>query len=421
MLPVFDRYRKFLKDKCDLSLGKDKYWYDKSIIKGFTKDGKLHKLYRLRVYDDLSLEYTIPDDYDKIDEDELMTFDELVKINEIHLRYKEFNSLNLIRDMFEKYSDFTPIVPVSTGKDSMVTLFLARMINGDTKAMFNNTSLDVADSYIMAKNIVNCDIMNPDEGFYPWVKRTKMYPTRFRRACCSIFKSGIMVEKLDKNKKYLMIMGMRNEESSTRADYKDEWKNVEWGNVAWQGILPIRDWTELDIWLYIFYRDIPINEKYKKGYQRVGCGIACPFYNKGTWILDEYWYPKMRQRWVDMLIENFIDEGKATILNCTIKEYIQGGWNGGIIRDKPTIGVIREFQKYKNIKDIEIAAKYFNNKCNICNCKLKKDEVAMSLKFYDEKGSKCLCKNCFMKENQIDKERWNAYIERFKDEGCVLF
>ena len=68
-----------------------------------------------------------------------------------------------------------------------------------------------------------------------------------------------------------------------------------------------------------------------------------------------------------------------------------------------------------------MAAKYFNNKCNICNIKLKKDEVAMSLKFYDEKGSKCLCKNCFMKENQIDKEKWNSYIERFKDEGCSLF
>lgn len=33
-----------------------------------------------------------------------------------------------------------------------------------------------------------------------------------------------MVKNLDKNKPYLMFMGLRNEESSKRADYKDEWK-----------------------------------------------------------------------------------------------------------------------------------------------------------------------------------------------------
>lgn len=421
MLPIFDDYIKFIKDKCGLSLCANKYWYDKSIIKGFTKDGKLHKLYRLKVNDDLSMEWVKPDSYENIDEKELISFDELVRLNELHIRYKEFQSLDFLRKMLEKYKDFTPIVPISTGKDSMVTLLLTRMVRENTLAIFNNTSLDVADSYIMAKNISNCKIMNPKEGFYPWVKRTKMYPTRFRRACCSIFKSGVMIEQLDKNEKYLMIMGMRNEESLTRKEYGDEWKNTEWGNVAWQGILPIREWTELDIWLYTFYRNIPINEKYKKGYQRVGCGIACPFYNNGTWVLDEYWYPYLRQRWVDMLTENFIDEGKATILNCTIEEYIQGGWNGGVVRDKPTLNVIKEFQQYKHIKDIDIATKYFNNNCNNCNKKLKKDEVAMSLKFYDEKGSRFLCKTCFMKENDIDKNKYMAYIEKFRDEGCVLF
>lgn len=184
--------------------------------------------------------------------------------------------------------------------DSKIIQFSAikYLISEDYTLIFNNTSLDVADSYRFAKSIINCEIMNPEEGFYPWVKRTKMYPTRFSRACCSIFKTGVMVKNLDKNKPYLMFMGLRNEESSKRADYKDEWKNIEWGKTSWQGILPIRTWTELEVWLYIMLRDLPINEKYKKGYQRVGCGIACPFYTKTTWVLDDYWYPySIYQRW----------------------------------------------------------------------------------------------------------------------------
>lgn len=421
MLPIFDEYAKFLEVKCGLKIKGDRYFMDSQIIKGFTADGEVHRLYRIKVEKDLSMSYLVPDSYEVLGEDGIITHAEVVKLNENRLKFLEYKAYTFIEDMLKKYEDYTPLVPVSTGKDSMVTLYLTRMIKPDAKAIFNNTSLDVADSYRMAKNIENCEIMSPEEGFYPWVRRTKMYPTRFRRACCSIYKTGVMVKNLDKQKKYLMFMGLRNAESNTRSDYGDEWVNTEWGKCEWQGVLPIRTWSELDVWLYIIYRDIPINEKYKKGYSRVGCGIACPFYSESTWVLDEYYYPLLRRRWIKMLAENFVEDGKATTLNCTIREYLEGGWNGGVVRDEPTDEVITEFMEYKGITDRQVAEKYFNNVCTDCGRKLKKDEVALSMKFHGNDTDVFFCRYCFRKEYNCNKETVNRYIKAFKNDGCCLF
>ena len=102
-----------------------------------------------------------------------------------------------------------------------------------------------------------------------------MIPNRRSRFCCRIFKTGVMVSKLNHNHPYLLWMGMRNDESLTRKAYEDVWVNkAEWGNdTCWKGILPIRKWTELDVWLYTVWKKIPVNPKYKKGYSRVGCHV----------------------------------------------------------------------------------------------------------------------------------------------------
>ena len=85
-----------------------------------------------------------------------------------HLRGIEKDALYLIQNKIEEYKNYTPIIPVSTGKDSMVICYLVRSLYPDTKAIFNNTSLDCADTYRMIKRLPNCEIMNPKEGFYQY-------------------------------------------------------------------------------------------------------------------------------------------------------------------------------------------------------------------------------------------------------------
>ena len=54
MLPVFKKYSKFLKEMCGLELEEGYYWIDNQIIKAFDKKGVIHKLYRLKIDDNLN-------------------------------------------------------------------------------------------------------------------------------------------------------------------------------------------------------------------------------------------------------------------------------------------------------------------------------------------------------------------------------
>lgn len=439
MNPIFKEYIKLLNDITinknevqELSQLKEGYfWLDKLIIKAFDKKGNIHKILKVNISENLTyIKLTKPKTgYSNLNKIDLASWGDLIHVNIKKLEELESSSLELIKEKLIKFSNYTSIVPVSMGKDSMVTAHLIRSIKPDTHAIFNNTTLDCAGTYKMAKAFPDCEIMTPKEGFYQYIERDNVIPTRFARFCCRIFKVGEMVKQLDHNHKYLFFMGMRNEESDTRSDYGDEWVNSsEWGDTEWQGILPIRKWSELDVWLYTFWRKLNINDKYKQGYGRVGCAIACPYYTKSTWVLDVYWYPMMRKRWEEKLRKDFIQNKKWIIMNCTIEEYINIAWSGGTYRSEPTQEVIDEYAGYNEL-DVNVATKYFNKIC--CNgCKNTKSEalkikekavLGMNMKLYGRQIEKFQCKKCLMKEFGWNKESWNNKVNDFKNQGCKLF
>lgn len=407
MNPIFKEYSEFLENKTGLKLQEGYYWLDRQIIKGFNKDGEIIKLYRLYVNKDFSITYK---KYKT--ECDLISWQELIKAYDF--RDIEEKSLELIRQS----SKGENVILSSTGKDSMLVTHLVRKIFPQAKIVFNNTSLDCADTYKMVKSLDNAIILNPKEGFYQWRKTNNFIPTRFGRACCSIFKEGVFKDTWDKNKITTIYMGMRNGESTTRASYTDYWKNKIWPD-TWQGVLPIREWSELDVWLYTLKNKIPINPKYKKGYSRVGCAIACPYYNLSTWVLDKYFYSSLFDRWQNILKEDFINNNKDLILNCTLEEYMTS-WPGGRVREVPNNEVIEGFAKRNNL-DFNVAAKYFNKKCHICGRIIKpKNVIGMNLKYFGRNTNKFLCKKCFIKEQNIDKDKWDEIIETFKSQGCDL-
>lgn len=429
MNPIYNEYIKFLRDTSGEKLPEFKegyFWLDKQIIKGFDLQGQEYKFYRVKVSDNLeTVEVIKLKNYDNISDVDLASWQDLIELQKEHLTQLEANSLELIKEKTEKFNTYTSIIPVSMGKDSMLTCHLVRKLYPETKAIFNNTSLDCADTYRMVKTFPNCEIMNPKKGFYQYVESDHMIPSRFARFCCRIFKVCVMVSQLDHNHPYLMWMGMRNEESNTRSGYQDEWINEqEWGKTCWQGILPIRKWSEMDVWLYTIWKNVHICSKYKKGYARQGCNIACPFYTKSTWVLDKYWYPQAYERWRNILKEDFIANKKWIIMNCTINEYLTQAWNGGTFRDEPTDEVIQEFAKYNglNVGDTKVARQYFNKYCDECEKRIKdKITLAMNMKFHGRDVSKFLCKKCFKKLYEMDDDKWNKYVESFKKDGCVLF
>lgn len=419
VLPIFNEYIKFLNDKTSNKLDFLKegiYWYDKSIIKAFDINGEIVKIARLKVDDDLSVSVKF---YGK-QIPMLESWNDTVKRHENELLEIEKESRELIMDSIHKYGDRNISVLSSGGKDSSVTTFLVRTCVDNPEIIFNNTSLDCADTYLHIKKESNLTIINPKEGFYQWRKRLNFIPTRFARACCNIFKEGAMVDYLDNDSKYLFFMGMRNQESSGRSGYGDEWKNHKWEGKYWDAILPIRKWSELQIWLYMIQNNIDINPKYRKGYSRAGCAIACPYANKNTWLLDEYWYPKMSKRWTDILIEDFRSNNKDLIMNCTEEEYLTC-WNGGIVRTKPTEEVVKQFA-LRNSLELEVARDYFGHKCKECDKKIKhKDVIGMNMKFNGRNVESLYCKKHLKEKLNINNSQWDYYVDTFKNQGCELF
>lgn len=429
MLPVFDQYIKFLKDKTNNDnkltvLSEGCFWIDRQIIRAFDNKGNLHKILKINIDNDLNLSIKL---YKYDTSMNFETWDKTV----IRLNNKLIKLENKSIQLLQKYKGNKIIDTNSTGKDSMVKTHLAQKAGLKFDTYFNVTTCDVADSNLMAKRN-NYKFIYPDKklnGFYNWSKKNNLIPSRLNRACCLYFKENPTIENFDDNEKLVFLFGMRNSESNNRSNYGDVWKNDKWGKKRdWIGLLPIRQWTDLDIWLYILKEGIEINSKYKKGYNRVGCGIVCPNYSKTTWVLDKYWYPKLYQRWQERLKEDFINNYKWIVMNCTLQEYIQEAWNGGTFRSEPTTDVVKEFAEYKCI-DIEAAKKYFVRQC-VNGCKNKRgnirtikelDVLAMNLKMFGRNIDKFMCKKCLLKYLNWTKEDFQQQVQEFKNSGCKLF
>lgn len=426
MTPVFKEYIQMLRTfNIDLSEYKpNSLWIDRLIIKGFDKDGNIQKVCRLSITDDLEYQCKF---YDKKPQSSsLMTWEETYFLFEDEITHREKESIEVIKTAMDKYPNYQIILTTSMGKDSNLTQYIVNKATNNYRLIFNNTTLDCAEVYREALSsgaeIITAKDKNGYNLSFYQMAREQGAPSRMRRWCCGIFKESATFDYFRNYDNLIFMMGMRSSESKTRSTYNIIMDNVPiWKNKTWIRCLPIFNWSELELWLYTIHNNISINDKYKRGYHRVGCNIACPYYNKSTWVLDKYWYPKGFERWHNILTKDFVSNERWTRLNCTLDEY-HLTWNGGLVREEPTEEVVKEFAEHKGIDDLNVARQYFNKTCERCNKKVtKKNEVAMNLKYFGRNTNRILCKKCLMVEMGWTKEDWDAQVERFKSQGCTLF
>lgn len=421
MQPIFNEQIKMWSDLgYPLPIEEGTYWYDNHFICAFDMGGVRHKLYRYKVFDDLSIEIK---PYEKCkDEVVFETWNQTVSRMSEEINEKSSHAMSVICKAIQDYPKHKKVVFTSTGKDSMVVLDLVKHILPDIGVYFNNTSLDTGDTYKMAKQHGDWTIINPEIGFYQYVKQARFIPTRFSRGCCTVFKEGKSIEYFDSEPQMLFFMGVRNDESAQRADRQDISHNPKWRDRDWFSCLPIRTWSEFDVWLYILKHKLEINPKYRKGYTRVGCSVACPYYTKYTWVLDKYWYRMAYDRWREILHKDFVQEQRWAKLNCTVAEYVKDGWNGGLYRPEPTEEVVEEFMIYKGLTDYNVALQYFNKTCECCGRNVRQNEVlAMNLKLLGRNTSKIYCKKHLKEILGMSNEEWDSAVTDFTRQGCALF
>ena len=423
MQPIFTEMINMWKDLgYELPIEDGKFWLYNNFISGFTKDGNIIKIYKYKVYEDLHIEIKPYKDGIGYNLQDFETWEQTIIRNSDRLNFLEQESLDVITKTDKDYVDYKKVLSTSTGKDSMVLECLVNKIIPNIETIFCNTSLDSLETYRIVKAHKNWIIINPDFGFYNWIKEENYIPNRYSRGCCTLFKEGTSTKYYKNENKILFFFGIRNDESNKRTNREYIEHNPKWGTKDWWYCNPIRKWTELDIWLYTLKNNLEINPLYKKGYKRCGCSIACPFATKYTWVLDEYWKPKMRQRWLKILEKDFIDNQRWTQMLCTKDEYCNIVWNGTMLRKEPNDEVLNEFMQYKGFNDKKLALQYFNRVCERCGKSVRqKDVIAMNLKYHGRNTNKIYCKNCLISELNITKLKYEQDMRNFKRQGCDLF
>ena len=129
-------------------------------------------------------------------------------------------------------------------------------------------------------------------------------PSDSHRWCCSIMKTAPLYRMLkvpgtNKQAKVLTIDGVRAEESVRRSAYERIGKGKH-ANIT--NVHPIIAWNTIEIFLYLFRYDLPINTAYRLGKARVGC-IVCPFATAWDDMIVKNKFPQELKPFEDRIIK----------------------------------------------------------------------------------------------------------------------
>lgn len=445
--PIFEEERQFLIKQGMSNLPKECWRKSSKIYLDFTCPKPIYEFKvdngQLNIVKDNSNESQIS---------KQKSISQLIFDNKSQLLRKFNNSIEVTIEMICKHPNHLWVINHSGGKDSTLIYYIWTKVLKELESRkipepewvisFENTSNDTADTYKFIKQLPSdkLHILNPDIGFYQWLSDVKKYytPSTRVRNCCSTYKEGQIHKVYDHNKDTIMVLGVRAQESTKRANYEIvmdyEWRKEHFGKSnhpkKWINFAPICiEWSDEDVWLFLLMNDIPFNNMYRKGFHRVGC-LICPFQQDYIDLLTQYYYPKAWERWLNILSKSYETMHAKNNLKWSLDEWQTGKWKQALSKEyyitnnKPTPPRIKELAELKGISP-EMAAKYFQKTCS-CGKKCNPTEVAM---FYKTQGrfENCednrvvLCKKCLCEKMNWTSKHYYELANEFKELGCNLF
>jgi phosphoadenosine phosphosulfate reductase len=228
-------------------------------------------------------------------------------------KFVESNRQNILNMESQAVSDVKSFIsrnkqPVtvsfSGGKDSLAALGVAMKAVKDLELLFVNTGLEFPEtveyvrSFAKEKGLV---LHESDAGDAFWRNvDTFGPPAKDFRWCCKLCKLGPVTDMIARNypKGTVTIEGNRMLESFARSRIGFISKNPFVPNQT--TLNPVREWTEADIWGYIWMKGLRYNPLYERDFERIGCYL-CASCLTSEWRNTGRIHPELYARWEDHL------------------------------------------------------------------------------------------------------------------------
>jgi len=228
-------------------------------------------------------------------------WDEVISHNRHHLKNLERNAIRFIRQQTEGHQCVN--ISFSGGKDSTAALELARRA-GFEDAYFIDTGMEFPETLAFVRSRGIRTILRGND-FWREVER-RGPPRKDDRWCCERLKLAPVKEWLTGRGECITIQGNRWYESFARAGLPPAARNPY--HPSQVNISPLRNWRALEVFLYIWWRDLPCNPLYEKGLERVGCWM-CPAMLESEFEQVRTAHPGLYKVWMDFLQEWFRKKG----------------------------------------------------------------------------------------------------------------
>ena len=321
--PVFGQERKLMSHILNVDLSKSEVWYLGSSY--YFVDGKRIRLPYKEFYK--SKQHLIVAEELRsciVSNDTLLSTALFVDANEQYIKELVYEAeeyiIGLINELKHNSAlKHIPTVSFSGGKDSTVVSRVVRDALQKEAIIhyFGDTTLEFPCTHTYVEGMFRKENpftpMIPSETDNDFFKLCNVFgpPSKFERWCCTIFKtSNLNAEYQNLNGNSLTFLGIRRSESRERQKYERTQVDSKIGSQT--NAMPIIEWSDFDVWLYILYKGLLFNDAYRWGYKRVGCW-CCPNNSDWSMMLTDIYYPQLAQKWKGVLIDFSIRTGKTDV------------------------------------------------------------------------------------------------------------
>lgn len=325
----FDKHWEYPKSEAPLlwSVGRRYYYHGKLVAEA--KGGDIYEAPELEIHHHGRLE---PIDIDLVIE---KNKDAIFKLENEAMDFVEH-----IHKVYKKQVDYFTVA-FSGGKDSQVVLDIVSRVLApeDFITLFTDTGMEIPFTY---QNIIETEKLYqktyrgfkirtakpPGDTLDFWKKFGP--PSRIQRWCCTVCKTAPYANflrtyhnsiKENGQPAILVYEGVRADESDRRSKYNritTDTKSMRQINAE-----AILFWNNAEIFLYLFQRNLILNEGYRYGLNRIGCSI-CPYGSKWSENIIKRIAPVESQNFIKIIEDFGRFETKST---DALKKYIkQESW-----------------------------------------------------------------------------------------------